>query len=120
MRFIIDADLPRSISRVIDGYGHEAVDVRDIGMMSASDEEIVQYASDERLCVLSADLGFADVRRYPPSKYHGIVIMRLPRHATTSFITRLLSTFLERIDTFPELRGRLAIVELGRVRFRIR
>lgn len=119
MRFIIDADLPRSVSRVIDAYGHEAVDVRDIGMMSASDEEIVQYASDERLCVLSADLGFADVRRYPPAEYHGIVIMRLARHATSSFITRLLSSFLERIDTFPELRGRLAIVELGRVRFRI-
>ena len=119
MRFIIDADLPRSVSQVIDAYGHEAVDVRDIGMMSAGDEDIVQYANDEKLCLLSADLGFADLRRYPPSRYHGIVIMRLPRHATTSFITRLLSAFLARIDTFPELRGRLAIVELGRVRFRI-
>ncbi|MCE2440246.1 MAG: DUF5615 family PIN-like protein [Candidatus Latescibacteria bacterium] len=120
MRFIVDADLPRSVSQVIAQYGHEAVDVRDIGMMSASDEEIVQYARDERLCLLSGDLGFADVRRYLPSKYHGIVIMRLPRHATSSFIERLLSSFLEQLQNFPLLRGKLAIVESGRVRIRTR
>jgi predicted nuclease of predicted toxin-antitoxin system len=120
VRFVVDADLPRSVSQVIAEYGHEAVDVRDIGMMSASDDEIVQYARNERLCLLSADLGFADVRRYLPSKYHGIVVMRLPRHATSSFIERLLSSFLGQLDTFPELRGKLAIVDSGRVRIRAR
>ena len=120
MRFIVDADLPRSVAGVIQEYGHEALDVRDIGMSSASDEQIAQYARDNGLCVLSADLGFADVRRYPPSTYSGIVVMRLPRHAAASFVVILLSSFLDRLNSLPDLRGRLAIVELGRVRIRTR
>lgn len=118
MRFIIDADLPRSVADEIEEHGHEAVDVRDIGMSSARDEEIARFAFKERLCVLTADLGFADVRRYRPSEYDGIVVMRLPRHATTSFIRQLLASFLEQIDALPDLRGKLCIVESGRVRLR--
>ena len=89
-------------------------------MSSASDEEIARYAANEGLCILTADLGFADVRRYPPSEYQGIVVLRLPRHATASFIRQLLESFIVQIDTLPELRGNLAIVESGRVRFRSR
>jgi predicted nuclease of predicted toxin-antitoxin system len=32
MRFLIDADLPRSVAEVIRRHGHEAIDVRDIGL----------------------------------------------------------------------------------------
>jgi hypothetical protein len=32
MRFLIDANMPRSTAELLKGYNHEAVDVRDIGM----------------------------------------------------------------------------------------
>jgi predicted nuclease of predicted toxin-antitoxin system len=118
LRFIIDADLPRSVAGVIEQYGHEAVDVRDIGMSSSSDEDIAAFALKEGLCLLTADLGFGDVRRYPPNEYHGIVVLRLPRHAAMSFIEQLLSSFLREAESLPNLPGALAIVESGRVRFR--
>jgi predicted nuclease of predicted toxin-antitoxin system len=31
MRFLIDADLPRRTAGLLKTYGHEAVDVRDVG-----------------------------------------------------------------------------------------
>ena len=118
MRFIIDADLPRAVARVIADFDHESVDVRDIGMGASSDEQIVEYARSKGLCVLTADLGFGDVRRYPPSRTFGIVILRLPRHATTSFILGLLSSFLSREEILWKLEGKLAVVEVGRIRLR--
>ncbi len=40
MRFLIDEDLPRSTDNLLRQYGHEAIDVRDIGLRGATDTEI--------------------------------------------------------------------------------
>ena len=44
MHFLIDADLPRPVRDLLRRYGHEATDVRDIGMRSSVDSTIAQYA----------------------------------------------------------------------------
>ena len=36
MQFLIDEDLPRSTGNLLRLYGHEAIDVRDIGLRGAS------------------------------------------------------------------------------------
>ena len=118
MRFLIDADLPRSAADVVRRYGHEAVDVRDIGLRSAKDPEVARYAQVEGLCLITGDYDFSDVRNYPPERYAGIVVLYLPRTATASYINQLLDSFLQREDLLSQLPGRLAIVEPGQVRFR--
>ncbi|MBI4771350.1 MAG: DUF5615 family PIN-like protein, partial [Chloroflexi bacterium] len=66
VRFLIDADLPRSVAQVIRQRGHEAVDVRDIGLRSAKDAVIAEHARSEGYCLLTGDHDFSDIRRYPP------------------------------------------------------
>jgi hypothetical protein len=39
VRFIVDADLPRRAAELLRDAGHDAVDVRDIGLGSAHDED---------------------------------------------------------------------------------
>ena len=118
MRFTIDADLPRATGDVLRSYGHEATDVRDIGLGSAKDWEIAAYVQTQRECLLTGDFDFADIRNYNPSHYAGIVVLVIPRNATATYILQLLETFLERTDILTRLVGRLAIVEPGRVRLR--
>ncbi|HCP60226.1 MAG TPA: hypothetical protein DIT43_01410 [Dehalococcoidia bacterium] len=120
MRFLVDEDLPRAVDSVLKKYGHEAIDVRDVGFRGARDFEIANYAQSQKLCILSGDLGFCDVRHYPPRRYAGLVIIRIPKGATASFIVRLLESFLKRDELVSGLAGKLAIVEVGRVRFRER
>lgn len=120
MRFLIDEDLPRAIDNLVRKYGHEAVDVRDIGLRGAKDIEIARYAQSHKLCILSGDLGFSDIRRYPPGEYAGLVVIRIPRGATASFVVGLLESFLKANKLVSELIGKLAIVEVRRVRFRER
>ena len=86
MRFLIDADLPRSAKPLLEKYGHEAVDVRDIGLRHAKDAVIARYAVDHQACLITGDFGFADVRNYPPASYHGIVVLELPRDANAKLI----------------------------------
>jgi predicted nuclease of predicted toxin-antitoxin system len=37
MKFLIDEDLPRSLGLLLTNYGHDAIDVRDIGLRGASE-----------------------------------------------------------------------------------
>lgn len=118
MRFLIDADLPRSAGEVVRRHGHEAVDARDIGLGSAKDPVIARYAQAQGLCLLSGDFDFADIRNYPPEQYAGIVVLYLPRTATAAYINALLESFFEQTNLIPQLPGKLAIVEHGRIRLR--
>jgi predicted nuclease of predicted toxin-antitoxin system len=99
-------------------YGYEATDVREIGLGTAKDCEIAAYAQGQRLCLVTGDFDFADIRNYPPEAYAGIVVLELPRNATASFILHLIENFLQQSEVLSKLEGRLGIVELGRVRLR--
>jgi hypothetical protein len=55
---------------------------------------------------------------YPPGKYAGIVVLRLPDDASATQVVKILETFIRNADWLAALRGRLAIVEVWRVRFR--
>lgn len=118
MRFLIDADLPRSVKALLERYGHEAIDIRDIGMRSAKDPVIARHAQDHRACLLTGDFGFADIRNYPAEKYYGIVVLELPGDATASFIHHLIEQMLSQTQVIARLPHRLAIVEAGRIRLR--
>ena len=92
MRFLVDEDLPRSTGDLLRWYGHEAVDVRDIGLRGAKDPQIASYAQRGELCLVTGDFDFSDIRNYPPGEYAGLVVLKLPRMATASFILNLLLT----------------------------
>ena len=74
--------------------------------------------SIDEACILTGDFDFADIRRYAPKRYAGIVVLWLPPVASESTILRLVEALLERTDVLERLPGRLAIVEPGRIRLR--
>ena len=118
MHFLIDADLPRSTKSLLEKYGHQATDARDIGLREAKDPLIARYALDHQTCLITGDFGFADIRNYPPESYHGIVVVELPRDATARFILGLIENFAQQTAIVARLPGHLAIVKAGRIRLR--
>jgi len=118
MRFLIDEDLPRLTSDLLQQYEHEAIDVRDIGLRGARDPQIAAYAQSGGLCLVTGDFDFSNIRNYPPREYAGLIVLKLPRRATATFILNLLEGFLQRQDRVARMSGKLAIIEPGRVRIR--
>lgn len=118
MRFLIDANLPRSIIELIARLGHEPEFARDIGLAEAPDREIAARAMATQAALLTRDLDFADVRNYPPDQYAGIVVFRMADDAIAKDIVRVAEFFLRGSTFIDALPGRLAIVEPDRVRFR--
>ena len=118
MKFLIDEDLPRSTAALLQRYGHISTDVRDTELHGVKDPQIALYAQNQGLCLLTGDFGFADIRNYPPARYSGIVIIGVKGNANAATILKILEEFLKREKLVDETKGRLVIVEAGRVRVR--
>jgi predicted nuclease of predicted toxin-antitoxin system len=118
MRFLIDANLPRSTVALVSSLGHAVEFARDVGLGAAPDADIAARARLTEAALLTRDLDFADIRRYPPKDDAGIVVLRMPDDATAKEIVSIVERFLRQPEFLGALRGRLAIVEPDRVRFR--
>ncbi len=112
MRFLIDANLPRTVIAVVQSLGHQVEFARDIGLASATDEQIARHALRYSAALITRDLDFADIR------YSGIVVLRLPDTAVAEEIAKALKRFLSEPGFVAALPGRLAVVEGDRARFR--
>lgn len=116
-RFLIDEDLPRSLAGALRAAGIEAEDVRDVGLRTRPDNEIFTYAVAHGLVVLSADLGFANILRFPFGSHQGIVVARFPNEIPTSRLNEAILRALQSLAA-EEVEGNLIIIEPGRIRLR--
>lgn len=117
--FLVDEDLPRSLSRALRQAGIRAEDGRDVGLRGAPDNEVMHYAISHDLTLLSADLGFANVLRFPLGSHSGIVIVRFPNELSTTTLVEAILTILRSLSD-EEILGNLLIIEPGQIRLRRR
>jgi predicted nuclease of predicted toxin-antitoxin system len=91
--------------------------VSDVDLSSATDEEIMRYASRNECIIVTRDLGFGTLAVYRKVPVYGVMILRLPFTATASMINQVLDTFLSTVDP-GELAHSLVVVEMNRYRIR--
>ena len=56
--FLIDANLPRSLCRLLTSTGVVACDVRDVGLTDGPDHDIAAYASARGYVIVTRDVRF--------------------------------------------------------------
>lgn len=115
--FLVDEDLPRSLLGALRSAGMVAQDVRDIGLRGRPDHEIIEYAVQHRLALLTADVGFGNLLRFPLGRHTGVVIARFPNEASTVQVNTAIVNALSDL-TDDEIFGNLIVIEPGRVRLR--
>ncbi len=118
MKFLLDANMPRSALVVLREAGHEANHVRDLGLGDATDAAIDDRARAMDAVIVSRDLDFADVRRFPPELRPGLLVLRMSDASTAADVVGLLSRVLSATALVQQIPGRLAILEPNRLRFR--
>jgi len=118
LHFLVDASLPGASANLIRNHGYPATDVRDIGLATATDDEIAAHARANVMSVITGDFDFGDLNRFPPADYNGLVVVQPPRRATRAIILNLIAQFLNTSDVLAALPGRLVIVAPGRIRVR--
>lgn len=62
MTFLIDAQLPPALARALNAAGHPSQHVANVGLLTADDDAIWQYAVANRMVVLTKDEDFVTRR----------------------------------------------------------
>lgn len=114
-KFLLDADMPKSSADVIRSLGLDIVDVRDIGMRAAKDKELINYALESNRIIITRDMDFGEILRYPD--HPGAIILRLPFEFTSQQLNNVLKDFLGSVEQ-KILKNAIIIVERSRYRRR--
>ena len=115
MKFKLDENLGIRTREIFKNDGYEARTVRDQGMQGCSDRRLYEKCCSEEACLVTLDLDFSDVVRFPPDKTSGIVVIRPPRNPNFVLIEKLVQDFPKALKQIP-IKNDLWIVEPGRIR----
>ncbi|MFQ6073454.1 MAG: DUF5615 family PIN-like protein, partial [Methanosarcinales archaeon] len=113
LKFLIDECLPQSVTVFLRDMGYDAIDVYEIGLKSASNDEIFAIAQRDNRIVITKDKGFGNPLKYPLESSQGIIIVKVPSNYTSKKIVATLKKFFESIN-IESIKKSLIIVEPSR------
>lgn len=116
MRFKSDENLHPDVTKLLRDNGHDALSVWDEGLRGKPDNSLAELCRFEARSLLTLDVGFSDIRAYPPQQFPGIIVLRL-NHQDRRHVMSVLPRILELLKTEP-LAGRLWVVDEYSVRVR--
>lgn len=112
----LDENLGKSHADLLNRAGHAADRVYDQGLSGASDDDVWQRVTAEQRLLVTLDLDFADVRKYPVGSHPGILLLRprnRSRQATTGILERVLND-----HSLEDFRGCLVVADEFHTRIR--
>lgn len=115
MKFKLDENLGTRTRQVFEVAGHDIETVVGEGLSGGPDTELNEVCRREERCLVTLDLDFADVLRFPPAQSSGIIVIRVPRNPTLPILEQLARQIISAMQQMA-VQGNLWIVEVGRIR----
>ncbi len=115
MKFKLDENFGTLTQQLFRQAGHNVQTVREEELQGSSDQQLYKVCCEGQRCLVTLDIDFADVIRFPPNQAGGIVVIRVPRNPSLHLLEGLISQFLQ-ILSQKSVEKQLWIVEVGRIR----
>ena len=117
LRILVDEDIPRPTAGLLQSLGINAIDLRDVGLKGATDDEVFGYAQKQEMVIISRDKEFGNIVKYPLGTHHGIIWVNLPNTFIRQQILDAVKRFFVEVER-NKLLNNLTILEVGRYRIR--
>jgi predicted nuclease of predicted toxin-antitoxin system len=109
LKFLVDAQLPPGLAQALRDIGHHADHVCDVGLLRASDDDILRFAIENGCAIISKDEDFAPRHRKEEPKVV-VIWVRIGNSSRQALLERF-------IPLFPNI---LALIEDGETLIEIR
>jgi len=118
MRFLVDANLSPRVATLLSGEGFESIHVRDVDLLTATDQAILDYAAANGLVIISADSDFGELLAVSRGAVRPSVVLlrsadRLTPDQQAAVLVANLAAVADELKT-----GALVSIARGRVRIR--
>ncbi len=115
MKVKLDENLGVRGARLLGDGGCDVATVATQGLCSSADDTLIEVCRVEGRTLITLDKDFSSILRFPPARYAGIVVLRLPEPLTPALIEDALRRFLA-ASAGKDLDGKLWIVDAHRIR----
>lgn len=118
MRFLVDANLSPRVALLLSGEGFESIHVGDVGLLTATNQAILDYAAANGQVIVSADSDFGELLAVSRGTVRpSVVLLRSADRFTPDQQAAILAANLAAMA--DELKtGALASIARGRIRIR--
>ena len=114
--FKIDENLPVEVAVLLRERGYDAVTVGDQRLSGRPDPSLVEICDREGRAIISLDLDFSSILKYPPERHRGLIVMR-PGRQDKPHVLAVFAQVLDLLDREP-VDGRLWTVDETGIRVR--
>ena len=116
MRFKVDENLPDELALLFRENGWDATTVVDQNIGGALDPRVAEVCDAEDRILVTFDVGFANIRAYPPARHPGFIVFRLARQ-DKPHVLRVSAHVIAKLRD-RGLHNELWVVDEGRIRIR--
>lgn len=115
MRWKLDENLGRRGMLALAQSGEDVATVLGQDLCGTSDATLAEVCRAEDRILITLDRDFADTLRFPPSRFRGIVVLRLHEPLTVAAIEGAVERVVQ-ASAGRAISGRLWIVDARRIR----
>ena len=118
LRFLADECTFTQTVQMMQEMACTVIRIQDLDMIGASDPDVFQTALELEAVLVTTDRGFGDIRTYPPSSHHGIIVLNVSPNPTQ--IRDVHDTMRALLNTESSFKQTLFTVDGQKYRKRMR
>ena len=116
MKILLDQGVPRSAAALLRAAGIDAVHTAEVGLATATDERILEFAETEGYVVVTLDADFHAILALAGARSPSVIRIRQARLGAAAVVT-IVQSVVQQASAELE-QGALVTVQAGRVRVR--
>lgn len=102
--------------RLMQELGFQVERIQDLGMIGAEDSDTFAKAQETKTILITNDKSFGDIRAYPPSSHHGVIVLKMP--PSPHGVRRVHKVLRKLLKNETRFEGILFIVDANKYRKR--